>query len=80
MHRTLTLGECGHTAFNPCLQQHCEDHYSRGEQEQAGCRCRRNGRYDLHEQTWTPSFGQGFVTAKVESGSRFKLLRLLAFE
>ena len=31
-------------------------------------------------QRWTPSFGQGFVTAKVESGSRFKLLRLLAFE
>ena len=29
---------------------------------------------------WTPSFGQGFVTAKVESGSRFKLPRLLAFE
>ena len=29
---------------------------------------------------WTPFFGQGFVTAKVESGSRFKLLRLLAFE
>ena len=32
------------------------------------------------EQRWTPSFGQGFVTAKVESGSRFKLPRLLAFE
>ena len=31
-------------------------------------------------QRWTPSFGQGFVTAKVESGSRFKLPRLLAFE
>ena len=31
-------------------------------------------------QRWTPSFAQVFVTAKVESGSRFKLLRLLAFE
>ena len=31
-------------------------------------------------ERWTPSFGQGFVTAKVESGSRFKLPRLLAFE
>ena len=31
-------------------------------------------------ERWTPFFGQGFVTAKVESGSRFKLLRLLACE
>ena len=33
-----------------------------------------------YSERWTPSFGQGFVTAKVESGSRFKLPRLLAFE
>ena len=36
--------------------------------------------YRARDKRWTPFFGQGFVTAKVESGSRFKLLRLLAFE